>query len=790
MPAPAPAATGYSRTDLSPAAGSLLAVLDSKRELLARRLVAEHHAIAEPDLNSTILHAILGVLFLKTGEECGFAGPGTLDLLLTSDGIDRRLLRACADVGLDPDVLFETHPVGPGPAPFVPDEAIRELIRTVQSPELPALLSAIPLHELAAIFEQYLGTTMRIAEGYRVKHEGKSAVRYTGSVHVTPQPVVQYMVHETLGSVGRIPGGSGSATRILDPACGAGIFLLAAYRFLVRQNIARPGLWQQAPDVPRKILCRSVFGTDIDPESVAAARFILLLACIEESSVSGSGPATAARIRQVAECLQRTIRCGNALIAPDYFSGRQVHPFNAGERSKVNPFDWQEEFMEIMAAGGFDAVIGAPPPYRPFTIKARDEYFQTHYETYAERAGLYGYFIEKGLSLLRPEGRLSFLIPDTFLRQQHARPFRRLLLSNQILGITGTGMSRMLQDTEATMLVLKLMKNPAARPFAVSQLDIASGRAPGTVTVSGRFTVDQRSLGDGGWTLEDRRATDLLDKLRHSGTPLDTYVMGEIQSGRHRIRNNPLVIDSEVKKRLIGKDRQCRRFFIPLLRPAEIRRYVPVRPERHVISVRNIHGLKKCRTLQEYLESVAGRPDAGPGLGGSQEITGPHAENILPEPVPFLSVPKIIFAEYQHCPAFTFDRTGSYAIVTSLLAISRNDPYLAAILNSSLGRFLITGNCTLTDRGYHISPARLGKFSVITPDFDKLPDKIRHDKIVALVTQIFSLHEYFRKAKTDQERRLVQQEIEATDVKIDALVYELYGLSAEEIAVVGESSMR
>jgi len=42
-------------------------------------------------------------------------------------------------------------------------------------------------------------------------------------------------------------------------------------------------------------------------------------------------------------------------------------------------------------------------------------------------------------------------------------------------------------------------------------------------------------------------------------------------------------------------------------------------------------------------------------------------------------------------------------------------------------------------------------------------------------------------AKTDQERRLVQQDIEATDVRIDALVYELYGLTAEEIAVVEES---
>ncbi|MCX6686905.1 MAG: hypothetical protein NT112_00730, partial [Methanoregula sp.] len=92
-------------------------------------------------------------------------------------------------------------------------------------------------------------------------------------------------------------------------------------------------------------------------------------------------------------------------------------------------------------------------------------------------------------------------------------------------------------------------------------------------------------------------------------------------------------------------------------------------------------------------------------------------------------------------------------------------------------------------RGYHLSPAHLGKFPVVTPDFDKLADKARHDKMVALVIQMLSLHEYLQRAKTDQERRLVKQEIEATDVRIDALVYELYGLTAEEIGVVEEQLM-
>ena len=60
--------------------------------------------------------------------------------------------------------------------------------------------------------------------------------------------------------------------------------------------------------------------------------------------------------------------------------------------------------------------------------------------------------------------------------------------------------------------------------------------------------------------------------------------------------------------------------------------------------------------------------------------------------------------------------------------------------------------------------------------------------MVALVTKMLELHKYLPQAKTDQEKRLVQQDIEATDVRIDALVYELYGLTAEEIAVVEGSA--
>jgi hypothetical protein len=149
--------------------------------------------------------------------------------------------------------------------------------------------------------------------------------------------------------------------------------------------------------------------------------------------------------------------------------------------------------------------------------------------------------------------------------------------------------------------------------------------------------------------------------------------------------------------------------------------------------------------------------------------------------------PKIIFRTRFSHPAFAFDN--GYAISDhTTSAISSSSLYLLGVLNSRLAAFVFS------DTVQHASAERqyfswddLKDLPIYTPDFDMLADKTRHDKMVTLVTQMLELHKYLPQAKTDQEKRLVQQDIEATDVRIDALVYELYGLTAEEIVVIEES---
>ena len=71
-----------------------------------------------------------------------------------------------------------------------------------------------------------------------------------------------------------------------------------------------------------------------------------------------------------------------------------------------------------------------------------------------------------------------------------------------------------------------------------------------------------------------------------------------------------------------------------------------------------------------------------------------------------------------------------------------------------------------------------------TINFSDPADKARHDRRLALVTQMLDLNKRLQDAKLDHEKTLLQRQVEATDAAIDALVYELYGLTEEEIGIV------
>ena len=205
---------------------------------------------------------------------------------------------------------------------------------------------------------------------------------------------------------------------ILDPACGSGAFLNQALDFLITEHRKIDDLRAQLfggglafSDITTDILEKNIYGVDINEESVEIAKLSLWLR-------------TAQKGRKLNK-LNNNIKCGNSLIDD---------PTVAGEKA----FNWQNEFPEIFAKGGFDVVIGNPPYVRADspgnTLEFREYLVKSNqFGTLAGKWDLYIPFIEQSIKLAGPKGKISLIIPDAYCHADYANKSLEWAKTNQYL---------------------------------------------------------------------------------------------------------------------------------------------------------------------------------------------------------------------------------------------------------------------------------------------------------------------------------------------------------------------
>lgn len=237
--------------------------------------------------------------------------------------------------------------------------------------------------------------------------------------------------------------------RVLDPACGSGAFLNEAFGYLLRegqqvnQELAglRAGQFKVF-DLDRHILQHNLYGVDLNPESVDITRLSLWL-----QTANPGKPLTS---------LDHSIRCGNSLISDTAVAGPRA-------------FDWQAAFPEVFAQGGFDVVIGNPPYGAKFS--ASDvSYLKPQFQSFANRGESYVLFIEQANKLMKPAGQLGYIIPDTYLTLGFTQPIRSYLLENatikQIVTLPNTVFADAVVDTN--MLFTRRNEQLGFKPHQVS----------------------------------------------------------------------------------------------------------------------------------------------------------------------------------------------------------------------------------------------------------------------------------------------------------------------------------
>ncbi len=289
------------------------------------------------------------------------------------------------------------------------------------------------------------------------------------------------------------------------------------------------------------------------------------------------------------------------------------------------------------------------------------------------------------------------------------------------------------------------------------------------------------------------------------GTPLEEYTMEQVYRGIITGLNEAFVINEKTKNELIQMDLKNADIIKPFFIGKDIKRYSPLKAEKYLIYIpwhfplqndNSITGASKTAEIEfknkypsiythllKYKEKLLARNAEETGIRYEWYALQRFGSNYYTD----FEKTKIIYPEICQRPEFTYDDSKNYTN-NKCFIIPRSDKFLLGILNSKLMNFLFRKKLPKL-RGNFLMPAYVifKNFPIYTPDFDNPDDKIRHDRMVTLVTEMLNLYKQLSLAKTDQEKRLIMQEIESTDRQIDSLVYGLYGLTADEIAVIEES---
>ncbi len=344
----------------------------------------------------------------------------------------------------------------------IDDKVLQDILKNLYYPESPYVFREIPSDILGQVYERFLGKVIRLTASHQAKVEEKPEVRKAGGVYYTPTYIVNYIVQNTVGKLleGKTPKDA-EKLRILDPACGSGTFPLGAYQYLLDwhlkwyvENTPEKWLAGKAPAIfqskdgyrlttskKKDILLNNIYGVDIDAQAVEVTKLSLLLKVLEGESQETIGSQLSLLQERVLPDLSRNIQCGNSLIGPDYYEGQQLTMGFADleERYRVNAFDWKGAFPQVFIQGGFDAVIGNPPYIRIQTMREWAsridvDFFKKRYKAASKgNYDIYVVFIEKGLDVLNPNGRLGFILPHKFFNAQYGEPVRSVIANGKHL---------------------------------------------------------------------------------------------------------------------------------------------------------------------------------------------------------------------------------------------------------------------------------------------------------------------------------------------------------------------
>ncbi len=529
-------------------------------------------------LTEAVQRLIDRLVFMRVCEDRGIARYGslreTLDHISAEGGdLYQPLCREFRDLDRQYNgYLFKYHF---SETLSVSADLLADFIRTLYPPDGPWDFSAIADDILGIVYERFLGNVVTVERGH-ARVQQKPEVRHAGGVYYTPRFVVDTIIRRTVGpTLAATSPADVLKVKILDPACGSGSFLVAAFQYLIdhclaaiaaepslarvpasrkarkkKKDIAfqdKKGVWHLAPDFKAALLTSCLHGVDIDQQAVEVTVMSLYLKMLE-----GKLPPNWQfdwLENELLPALDNNILCGNSLIdSADFdryvtskFGG--LFPVDEDLRFRMNRFDWSSrtrgfgrlldsQSQQERGRAGFDCIIGNPPYIRVQELNkwAPDEceFYKWRYRSAAKgNYDIYVVFVERCLQLLAADGLLGFIMPHKYWQAKYGQGLRKLIAEGKHLrSVIDFGHHQVFEGATTYTAVHVLSKDAVGRDIDYSQFaELFDGKAqcialdasPDTM-VSGvvRRAVPQPSPGISSFRFSDARELNPLE----GGEPL------------------------------------------------------------------------------------------------------------------------------------------------------------------------------------------------------------------------------------------------------------------------------
>ena len=770
---------------------AFLEEMEKWRELLAKNLALRNPELENVrSLNYAVQMTIDRIVFLRICEDRGIEKEGQLKQLLNETPIYTHLCELLkeADKRYNSGLFHFDIEKGQSSQPDeltlklkIDDKTLKEIITDLYYPS-PYVFKLIPTEILGQVYERFLGKVIRLTAGHQAKVEEKPEVRKAGGVYYTPTYIVDYIVKNTVGKLleGKTPK-EAAELKIVDPACGSGSFLLGAYQTLINWHTdwysqhepekwargsspaiyrAQGGEWKLTTSEKKRILLNNIHGVDIDAQAVEVTKLSLLLKVLEGESQESMGKQLSLYKERALPDLGRNIQCGNSLIGPDYYANRQMSMdfMDEEERQRVNAFDWKTAFPEVFEKGGFDAVIGNPP-YVVLTeenISKEILNYLTRYKVAEYKTDLFHVFIQKGIELLKKHGLLGVITPNTWYTLQFSNKLREFVLKNTTIKELVVFDHKVFQDANVHTGLIFLEKKELTKQDNIYLKHFSTKfHSDELNSETGLVFHQNKWLNSQGFEFEIRRSGnsgEFISRLLDNFPSLEMVARASLGCQAY---NSSKHTKSQIKNRVFHSDIKLSEEYLPELAGNDVGRYI--------INRKKGKWIKYGPWLHDYRTM--------------DWLTGPR---ILIREIPG-KFPYRIFASYVE---EVFCNYKTILNVNPSIKTDFSIKYLLGILNSRLISYLypLVSNKLVSETFPRLSVRDIKRLPIGTIDFSNPTDVKNHDRMVVLVECMLALHK--QATYTPQEKESLQREIEATDRQIDQLVYELYGLTEEEIRIV------